>query len=75
VKNVQITAWKRKMCAMLNIIKNLDCLHEIELPPNHQKAHTPTVFLSTGSTRLKFLGSFLGLKFPNPSPTTKKLRP
>jgi hypothetical protein len=36
---------------------------------------TPTVFLSTGSTRLKILGSFLGLKFPNPSPTTKKLRP
>jgi hypothetical protein len=36
---------------------------------------TPIVFLSTGSTKIKILGLFLGLKFPNPSPTTKKLRP
>ncbi|GER47235.1 recombinase activating protein 1 [Striga asiatica] len=41
----------------------------------HPPAGTPTVFLSTGSTRLKLFGSSLGSKFPNPCPTTKKLNP
>ncbi|GER43514.1 N-(5'-phosphoribosyl)anthranilate isomerase [Striga asiatica] len=41
----------------------------------HPPAGTPTVFLSTGSTRLKLFGSSLGSKLPNPCPTTKKLNP
>jgi len=33
----------------------------------------PTVFLSGGSTKLNFAGSFTGSKLPTPLPMTKKL--
>jgi hypothetical protein len=55
--------------------ENLPGLSALNLIAVHPAVGTETVFLSTGSTRLNFCGSFSGSKFPRPFPTTKKLNP